>query len=610
MKLYKFSINNFKGIISASFTWDDIIVLIGENNAGKSTVLQALELFLSGTQIKTESLFHDNKTDEEYAIEFIGVFIELTDQEKEAVAVKGRMFENQWHIKKKYWLEVDGEGNATWKEQYYSYSASEVFIDWPESDRSWSNFGDEYQPLIDALSPKPNLPNKDAKESLKNIIRERRPDLIGQANPDWVPNPGGGGNWKSNANSIMPRYIFIKAVRDASDEAVSKDASAYGKIVGILIESKLMTRQEFKDLRASMDQVLDLFSLDDKGQIRSEEIRAMQGKINNRLHQVTTTDIVIKTEQPNLQPILLPCTNLLMKDCADSVETPIAHQGHGVQRILIFTLLQILEEYRNETAQESTGEVPMTPVIIAIEEPELYMHPQMERKMRDLLYNLSAQPNTQVICTTHSPVFIDLARSHSSIIRVTKDSNLIVKFTQVLEDLFGGDEDAKEQLHMILKFHPGINEVFFAKEVVLIEEESSIAAFTTAAEITKLFDRHPDCRYDVSLVDCCGKTSIKLYQKVLNHFCVPYRVVHDEDTSKSQKQDNSEIEALLNGNERKMLTPKLEAVLKYSASGQKPYKAMCRIKELGKDHLPEEFVKMMNWVYFGQEDEPSSPNTT
>ena len=42
MRLCRFEIRNFKGIQEASFEWDDIVVLIGENNAGKSTVLQAL----------------------------------------------------------------------------------------------------------------------------------------------------------------------------------------------------------------------------------------------------------------------------------------------------------------------------------------------------------------------------------------------------------------------------------------------------------------------------------------------------------------------------------------------------------------------------------------
>lgn len=58
MRLYKFEIRNFKGIEYIYFDWKDFVVLIGTNNVGKSTVLQALERFLSGSQIKDEALLN------------------------------------------------------------------------------------------------------------------------------------------------------------------------------------------------------------------------------------------------------------------------------------------------------------------------------------------------------------------------------------------------------------------------------------------------------------------------------------------------------------------------------------------------------------------------
>jgi predicted ATP-dependent endonuclease of OLD family len=78
MRLRKFEIHNFKGIRQASFEWDDIIILIGENNVGKSTVLQALDYFLSGTQIRDETLFNGHLTDADHAIELVGWFDHLS----------------------------------------------------------------------------------------------------------------------------------------------------------------------------------------------------------------------------------------------------------------------------------------------------------------------------------------------------------------------------------------------------------------------------------------------------------------------------------------------------------------------------------------------------
>ena len=70
------------------------------------------------------------------------------------------------------------------------------------------------------------------------------------------------------------------------------------------------------------------------------------------------------------------------------------------------TLLQILAELQTEPAEALQGRenaIPIRGVVLAVEEPELYMHPQMERKMRDALYRLADQPGFQIICTTQLP---------------------------------------------------------------------------------------------------------------------------------------------------------------------------------------------------------------
>src|ERR1700738_5442119 len=112
------------------------------------------------------------------------------------------------------------------------------------------------------------------------------------------------------------------------------------------------------------------------------------------------------------------------------------------------------------------------------------MHPQMERKMRDVLYGLATQASFQVICTTHSPVFLDIANSHKSIVRVAKRADRQVNFFQVADDIFGGpDADPeRERVRLMASFHPTINEVFFTKHVILFEEYSAVVAFDKGAE--------------------------------------------------------------------------------------------------------------------------------
>lgn len=226
MRLRRFEICNYKCIEHVTLEWEDLLILIGENNAGKSSVLSAIAVFLSGSSIKDSSFFRRHQTDDAHGIELIGHFDNLTDEEQVQVAVRGRMDGDRWVLKKRYWFEPGENGEAGgWKEQLYSFSGLEQFVGWPDQDTTWAAFPADYQPIIDSMSNKGARPNVGSRDSLKTAVREQRPDLIVVGAAAWLPNPGGGGNWKSNANSILPRPILVRAVQEASDETNAKDAS-------------------------------------------------------------------------------------------------------------------------------------------------------------------------------------------------------------------------------------------------------------------------------------------------------------------------------------------------------------------------------------------------
>ena len=214
-----------------------------------------------------------------------------------------------------------------------------------------------------------------------------------------------------------------------------------------------------------------------------------------------------------------------------------------------------------------------------------------------------------MICTTHSPVFLDIAERQQSLVRVSKDESRDVKISQVSKNLFSREErsDEKDRLRVLASFHPTVNEVFFAKRVVLFEESSAIAAFETAAELTGLFQRTARVRRDATLIDCDGKASITLFQQVLNHFAIPYTVIYDEDPdNQDSARETQKIRELLTESTFFVLNPDLEGVLGYDRPGRnKPYVAVKKIEELHKaGSIPEQFLRAMNWVYFGRDSEP------
>lgn len=217
----------------------------------------------------------------------------------------------------------------------------------------------------------------------------------------------------------------------------------------------------------------------------------------------------------------------------------------------------------------------------------------------------------QVACCTHSPVFLDIADRYRAIVRLVKQPDGDSIGSQVTHELFPavGDAADKEKLQTVARFHPTINELFFSKNVVLFEEFSAIAAFERAAELCNLFARHQRLRHEVTFIDCDGKHNIPAFQRVLNAFGIPYRVLHDADTNNPAAfAVNARIGAAALGYAIHTIGPDdLEGLLGYTASKgtSKPFAAVKRVESLyAMNAVPQGFIEAMNMAYFGSTVEP------
>ena len=613
MRIDRFEIENFKNLENAAFDWADIAYLIGENNTCKSAVLQALEIFLSGRQIKDRHLFRHEQCDEPNAISLTAHFSDLSDSDVNSPAVRGRIMDGKWILRKKFWLE-SGDDSKTWKECYYSYQQTEHFEDWPDRQlqRSWNNWPARYADLIEETKAEigNNRVNAAGIELLKEKIRDRQPDAI-TTEEGWSPNPGGGGNWKSNANSIIPEFIFVRAVHEVSAETKAKEASTYGKIVNLIFERQLCQRAEYQELLTQIDKVKALFTPnpDHPEWEQAEEVEELQEKITEKLSEIIRAKARIETTDIDVSTVLLPSTVLKIDD---GFLTSVDEQGHGLQRTLLITLFQILNEYSRTEPAEEGGEGPESDlgrsVIFGIEEPELYLHPQMLRKIKGVLHELAANPRYQVICPTHSPVLLDLADNHQSIVRFVKDDERNILIHQVGEELFEGQEEQREQARMIAEFTPTVNELFFAKRVVLVEGKTEVAVFQKAADLLELFE-NPLKKYDTTLVDCCGKSCIPLFMTVLNHFGIPYVVIHDID--KKKDKDNKKIrDAAGEGVVIRTFDKNIEAVLGYKSGKGKVLRALQKVSQLHEDGvLPDVFVDVVRDAYGVPKEGPANHET-
>lgn len=80
--------------------------------------------------------------------------------------------------------------------------------------------------------------------------------------------------------------------------------------------------------------------------------------------------------------------------------------GDGVQNAIVLAILRAFEERRKRGA------------ILLIEEPEMFLHPQMQRSLYNTLREIGA--TNQVIYATHSPHFVAVPQWQRGAVRLPR----------------------------------------------------------------------------------------------------------------------------------------------------------------------------------------------
>ena len=287
-------------------------------------------------------------------------------------------------------------------------------------------------------------------------------------------------------------------------------------------------------------------------------------------------DIDPQAGKLDVDKILATGTHLQIASVDDKYY-PLANQGSGLQRAFLWAAIEALADsgkMKNGRAVIKNG----VSKILLVEEPESFLHPPAIRLAREALYKLAKLENWQVMITTHSPIFIDVSKPHTTITRVEKNDGSATNVFSTDKANFSDDE--RERLQMIRNCHPTINEFFFAKKIILVEGDTEQAVLMQVKNA------------DTTILNCRGKANIPMFEKILNHFGMNYIVMHDLDSPKVKRKEkwiknsmwtiNEKIfsEAQKGKNNKVVVNiPDFEGqFFGYLQSGDKPYNAICELK--------------------------------
>ncbi|WP_299381608.1 AAA family ATPase [uncultured Lacinutrix sp.] len=510
MKINKLKIKNWRSIIDEEIQFQDLIILIGQNNHGKSNVLSSI-LFFFG-EIKIQQLDFNKDSDE------IFVEIEFSDL------------------------------NETEKITFQKYVSSENTITvrkTAKNDLSLSYNGFIQEPKLDWLkesnvgtfSKREEAEKLPLKQYLPVAGRITKTDFI-TAQQDYV---------KANFDKIKFDYkleetnflgatnvakgifgdlFFIPSIKNASDELNPKGNSFFGQLYTKVINRISENNPEFIDAKKRIIELSKILNKTDKNgginKDRPKELTSLEGLLDDELKS-WDTKIDIQITPPNVEDIFKVGANVSLDD---GIKTDITRKGHGLQRALIFALIKawakVLKLEREEQDKnESSNRKASKSTYFIFEEPELFLHPQAQKELFASLINLSNEESQVVLCT-HSSSFLDL-NYHKSICIVKKENIEVgTKVLQFTNDIFEENED-KKQFNLSYWINPERSELFFAKKVILVEGQTDKTILPMLAKDLDIF------RYDFTIIDCGSKDSIPLYINLLNKFKIKYCVVYDKD---------------------------------------------------------------------------------
>ncbi len=232
--------------------------------------------------------------------------------------------------------------------------------------------------------------------------------------------------------------------------------------------------------------------------------------------------------------------------------------GEGIQNALVLAILQAFEQRRKQGA------------ILLIEEPEMFLHPQMQRSLYKTLREIGK--TNQIIYTTHSPHFVAVPDYYEVlVVRKGRDGTYVVR-----SDLA---TDAKRREKLIKELDPERNELFFASRLLIVEGDTEKLALP---EYARRLGYDLD-REGASIVEVGGKRNLPEFAKIAWSFRIPTGILYDEDSSDFEdKKDEQAFNNALEGFARADGTMRVWHFSKRyedhlrTAIGEKKYQELCQ----------------------------------
>ncbi|WP_371368106.1 ATP-binding protein [Pseudomonas sp. QL9] len=374
MRLNSVSVENFRCYqheIKVSI--NDLTTFVGKNDIGKSSLLEALEIFFNNEVVKIEP-GDANIYSESSSVSITCEFSELPES-----------------------LSLDSGAETSLAAEFLlspsgSLKIKKVF-DCSKKTPSCEVFILANHPTAEGVSGLLELKEKD----LQKLIKEKGIDVGLKGNPAMRQ-----ALWKAEENLLLQEVAVPVSKPKEDTKRIWEKLEIYLPMYA-LFQSDRSSRDSDGEVQNPMKAAVAAAIAE-----MQEDISRIQAKVQEKAEEIAAnTHEALKTIDPGLAKELKPqfipptaskWTGLFAVGMDTDDGIPLNKRGSGVRRLVLVSFFKAEAERRLKSGHSRS-------IIYAIEEPETAQHPNNQRILIDSFKSLASEVGCQVLLTTHSPGF-------------------------------------------------------------------------------------------------------------------------------------------------------------------------------------------------------------
>ncbi|MEC9282413.1 MAG: AAA family ATPase [Bdellovibrionota bacterium] len=499
MKIKNVEVHNYRAIKRLKVNFNDYGLIVGANNAGKSTLINSLRAFYEkeGFKFSKDRDFpkmgglEDNES-------WIDIEFDLDDDEFESLMDDYKWKDNVLKVRKYFLTSQKGDNNKTMAGSIFGYTDEET------------------------LSGSPFY-------GAKNV---------------------GSGKFGN--------LIYIPAISRVEDHTRLTGPSHLRELLDNLLKDVVEDSETFSKFSGNFENLSSELKNDTTDDGRS--LLGFEHEINSHLKE-WGAEFKLDIRPPSTADIIKNLVSHNLFESGSEEPQGAGQFGSGFQRHFIFSLIQVGAKLEVKKTKKDTKEFSPAMDLILFEEPEAFLHPPQQDILASRLMELAKRENRQIICTSHSSHFVSRNMQElTSIVRLSKKTGEIKSF-QIDQKRFEEISKGNEKLLSILREHSKNSEeetefnlatnsfnlylfldserssLFFANFILLVEGPSERSL------VSKLiYDKKIDPKdIELKVLDTFGKYNTHRFIELLNELGIPHAVLIDSDENKNIHKDLNEL---------------------------------------------------------------------